>query len=144
VAWDVGRADFRTFRADRVEGEPQQGARCAPRTLPNDEDLRTFVSRAISTAVYAVQASVIVHAPYERVAERVPPSAVMLERIDERRCRLRGGAHSAAMMAAWLVMLDTDFEVESPPELIEHLRVLVARLGRSLAPTKARVRRRRS
>ena len=145
VAWDVGRGDFRTFRADRVDGDPERGARCAPRSLPNDEDLRTFVSRAISTAVYAVQASVIVHAPYERVAERVSPSAVMLERIDEGRCRLRGGAHSAAVMAAWLVMLETDFEVESPPELIEHLRVLEARLRRTLAPTKGpRARRRRS
>lgn len=145
VAWDVGRADFRTFRVDRVDGDPERGARCAPRSLPDDEDLRTFVSRAISTAVYAVQASVIVHAPYERVAERVSPSAVMLERIDERRCRLRGGAHSAAVLAAWLVMLETDFEVESPPELIEHLRLLEARLRRSLAPAKgSRARRRRS
>lgn len=136
VAWDVGRADFRTFRVDRVEGDPEPGARCTPRSLPDDVDLRTFVSRAISTAVYAVQASVIVHAPEEWVAERVPPSAVMLERIDDRRCRLRGGAHSTAVMAAWLVMLDTDFEVESPPELIGYLRVLEARLGRSLAPAK--------
>jgi predicted DNA-binding transcriptional regulator YafY len=143
VAWDVGRADFRTFRVDRMDGEPEAGERCAPRPLPDGGDLRAFVSRSLSTAVYEVQASVIVHAPHERVAERVPPSAVMLERIDERSCRLRGGAHSPAVMAAWLVMLDTDFEVESPPELIDYLRVLQARLGRGLTPAKrSRARRR--
>jgi len=149
VAWDVGRADFRTFRVDRVEGELERGTRFVPRPLPDDGDLRAFVSRSLSTAVYPVQAVVLVHAPLQRVAERVPPSAVSLERIDDRRCRMRGGAHSVAVMAAWLVMLDVDFEVESPPELIEYLALLRARLDRSLAPRPApakgsRARRRRS
>jgi hypothetical protein len=66
------------------------------------------------------------------VAERVPPSAVLLERIDAERCRLRGGANTVAMMTAWLVMLDVDFVVEAPAELIEHLGVLHARLGWAL------------
>jgi hypothetical protein len=130
---------------DRVEGEPELGGRCAPRSLPDGVDLRTFVARSLSTAVYEVQASVIVHAPQERVAERVPPSAVMLERLDAGRCRLRGGSNSLPVMAGWLVMLDTDFEVEAPPELIDYMSALHARLGRSLEPAKrTRARRRRS
>jgi predicted DNA-binding transcriptional regulator YafY len=145
VAWDVGRADYRTFRVDRMDGEPERGARCAPRPLPDGGDLRTFVSRSLSTAAYEVQASVIVHAPYERVAERVPPSAVMLERLDGGRCRLRGGAHSLPVMAGWLVMLDASVEVESPPELAEYMRVVHARLGGGVEPAKgSRPRRRRS
>jgi predicted DNA-binding transcriptional regulator YafY len=136
VAWDVGRADFRTFRVDRVEGDPERGGPFVPRPLPDDGDLRAFVSRSISTTVYPVQVSVILHAPYDRIGERLSPSAVMLERIDERRCRLRGGAHSLAVMAGWLVMLDVDFEVETPPELSVHLRSLHARLGRVIGPRK--------
>lgn len=134
VAWDLGRADFRTFRVDRIEGEPALGARFVPRAPPDDGDLRTFVSRSISTAAYEVQVSVVVHAPLDEIAARLSPSAAMLERIDAGRCRLRGGAPSLAVMTAWLLMLDVDFEVESPPELDEHLRVLRARIGRAIAP----------
>jgi predicted DNA-binding transcriptional regulator YafY len=136
VAWDVGRADFRTFRVDRLDGQPERGARCVPRPLPGDGDVRTFVSRSLSTAVYEVQASVIVNAPHDKVAERLSFSAVTLERLDDGRCRLRAGAHSLSVIAAWLVLLDADFEVESPPELTEHLRALHARLGRGLQPLK--------
>jgi predicted DNA-binding transcriptional regulator YafY len=145
VTWDVGRGDFRTFRVDRVSGEPARGARFAPRPLPDDGDLRTFVSRSISTATHEVQVSVMVHAPQEKVAERVPPSAAALEPIDAGRCRLRAGAPSLAVMAGWLVMLEMDFVVESPPELTAHLRAVHARLGRAIQPVKGtRARRRRA
>src|SRR5690606_8860424 len=63
VVWDVGRGDYRTFRVDRLQGEPERGLRFVPRPLPDDGDLRKFLSRSLATAVYAVQASVIVHAP---------------------------------------------------------------------------------
>lgn len=133
VAWDVSRADFRTFRVDRIEGEPASGPRFVPRAPPDNGDLRTFVSRSISTAAYEVQISVIVHTPLDEIAARLSAAAVMLERIDDERCRLRGGAPSLAVVAAWLVMLDVDFEVEEPIELKEHLRVLHGRIGRAIA-----------
>jgi hypothetical protein len=66
------------------------------------------------------------------MAERVSPSAGFLERVDERRCRLRTGAHSLAVIACWVLMLDVDFEIETPAELRDHARALHARLGRTL------------
>jgi predicted DNA-binding transcriptional regulator YafY len=133
VAWDSERGDFRIFRVDRIDGEPERGARFVPRSPP-DDDLRKFVSRSLSTTVYEVQASVILHAPFEHVATRVSPSSASLERIDERRCRLRAGAHSAAVIASWLLMLDVDFEIEAPPDLLEQVRKAHVRFGRALGP----------
>jgi len=137
VAWDLGRADFRTFRVDRIAGVPLPGARFAPRPAPEGGDLRKYVSRSVSTQAYEVQASVLLLAPFEAIAERVSPSSVLLERVDAARCRLQAGAQSVSTVAAWILMLGVDFEVEKPPELVEHLRGLHARLGRVLAPGKA-------
>lgn len=133
VAWDVERADFRTFRVDRMASEPALGARFAPRPPPEGGDLRKYVSHALSTAVYDARVSVILEASIEVMSRRVSPSAVQLEAIDAARCRLRAGASSLRGVVAWLLTLDVDFEVEDPPDLVEHVRALRARLGRVLA-----------
>jgi predicted DNA-binding transcriptional regulator YafY len=135
----VTRDDFRTFRVDRIDGEPALGERVAPRPPP-EGDLRTYVSRALSTTVYEVRARVILHAPFEAIAARFSPSSALLERVDDRRCRLTAGAHSAAIVAGWLLTLDVDFEIEEPAELREQVRALHARLGRVLAKSARRGR----
>jgi predicted DNA-binding transcriptional regulator YafY len=138
VAWDVNRDDFRTFRVDRIAKPPAVGARFAPRPPPEGGDLKKYVSHSLSTKAYEVQARVILHAPLVAMAERVSPSAALLERIDEQRCRLQAGAPSLDGIAAWLLMLGVDFEVEEPPELVDTLRSLSERLKRILGASKRR------
>jgi predicted DNA-binding transcriptional regulator YafY len=132
----VSRDDFRTFRVDRITQPATLGARFAPRPPPEGGDLKKYVSRSLSTSVYEVQTSLILHAPMEAIADRVSPSAAFLERVDDQRCRLRAGASSVDSVAAWILMLGVDFEVEEPPELIGALRRLSARLKRILAASK--------
>jgi predicted DNA-binding transcriptional regulator YafY len=132
VAWDVNRDDWRTFRVDRIAGSASVGRRFAPRPPPNEGDLRAYVSRSLSTSAYAFQASILLHAPLELVAERVSPAAGVLERIDAKHCRLLAGAPSLDALALWICLIGVDFEVEQPPELVRHLRVLHARMGRAL------------
>jgi len=136
VAWDTGRDDFRTFRVDRFTSAPELGARFAPRPPPEGGDLRKYVSRALSTAPYEARASVIVHTPLEVMRRRVSASEVLLEPIDAERCRLRAGASTPAHIVAWMLMLGVDFEVEEPAELIEHVRLMRARLGRVLSAAR--------
>jgi predicted DNA-binding transcriptional regulator YafY len=138
VAWDPSRDDFRTFRVDRVQGEPELGARFTPRPPPEGGDLRTYVSRALSTTVYAARARVILHAPFEVIAPRVSPSSVLLEPIDAEHCRFSAGGHSSASIVAWLLTLEVDFEIEEPAELADQVRALHARLGRVLAASRRR------
>jgi predicted DNA-binding transcriptional regulator YafY len=130
VAWDVGRGDWRTFRVDRILSKISTGLRFSPRDPP-DQDLAKFVSRSVASAPYPFRARVILHAPIERMAERISPTAGLLQAIDERSCELSAGAPSLDALAAWISVLGVDFEVRDPPELLEHLRRLADRLERA-------------
>lgn len=132
AAWDIERADHRTFRVDRMQGDAEVGARFSPRPPPDGGDLRTYVSRSISTSPYPVQASVILHTSMEALAARLPPGAAQLEPLGPERCRLRAGAPALESLAGWVLAFGVDFEVESPKELLEHMSALHQRLDRVL------------
>ncbi|MGP3968102.1 helix-turn-helix transcriptional regulator [Streptomyces sp. 6N223] len=135
VAWDTGRADWRTFRVDRVaDPRTPTGPRFAPRPLP-DEDVAAYVSRGVASAGWRYQARVTVHAPAEAVAERLPPGIGSVEAVDDRTCRLTIGAGSPGMLAAWLGALETDFTVDpaEAPELADQLKALADRYRRAAA-----------
>ncbi|MET7763388.1 YafY family protein [Streptomyces sp. NPDC005336] len=131
VAWDVERADWRTYRADRITPTPPHGPLFAPRRPPAD-DLAAYVSRGVSTAVYAERATVLLRVSAERAAERISPSAGVLEAVDEHSCLLRTGAHSLDLMVIHIVLAGFDFEVREPAELNDHIRRIRDRLDRAL------------
>ncbi|WP_030266855.1 helix-turn-helix transcriptional regulator [Streptomyces violens] len=132
VAWDTGREDWRTFRADRITPTPPHGPRVAPRTPPA-EDLAAYVSEGVSRAVYAVSATVLLHAPLEEAAQRISPTAGTLEAVDGRTCLLRVGAANPDALVVFLMMTGFDFEVREPPELLERIREIRDRLSRASA-----------
>ncbi|MEU9116338.1 YafY family protein [Streptomyces sp. NPDC048483] len=131
VGWDVDRGDWRTYRADRITPAPPHGPRFAPREPPA-EDLAAYVSQGVSTRVYAEHATLLLHVPVERAAERISPSAGVLEPVDGHSCLLRTGAHSLEVMVVHVVMMGFDFEVREPPELTEKVREIRDRLSRAL------------
>ena len=130
VAWDVTRRDWRTFRVDRIERRPIPVGRFAPRTPP-DDDIAAYVSRGTAIEAYPVQGRITVHAPVDVVAERVSPTAGVLEAIDSCSCVLRTGGRTLDNLAYHLVAMGLDFTVDDPPELIEHMRALAGRLARA-------------
>ncbi|BBC37661.1 DeoR family transcriptional regulator [Streptomyces graminofaciens] len=134
VAWDVDRADWRTFRVDRVTPTPPHGPRFTPREAPA-EDLAAYVSRGVSTRVYASHAVVRLLAPLHEAAERISPSAGTLEAYDEHSCLLRTGAPSLDVMAIHVLMTGVEFEVVEPDGLTETIRTLRDRLSAALDRT---------
>ncbi|KOX17665.1 DeoR faimly transcriptional regulator [Saccharothrix sp. NRRL B-16348] len=130
VAWDVDKADWRTFRVDRIEEEPTLGARFTPREPPAD-DLASYVSRQLSVAPYQHEVRLIMHAPYDVVAARTSATSGHLERIDDDRTRLTVGAPALDEVGLWIAMIGVDFEVEGPEELKHHLRATADRLLRA-------------
>lgn len=128
VARDLDRDDWRTFRADRIDEPKLTGVRFVPRDPP---DAAAFVARAVTTAPYRYQARVLVHAPPEVVAEHMPPSVGILEPADDGGCMLTSGADSLDMLAFHTATMDLDFTVLEPPELIERVQALAARLARA-------------
>ena len=124
VAWDRRREDWRSFRVDRLERPASTGVRCMPRKLPG-RDAAAYVQRSISDAPHRYETVVTLHAPADQLARRAWGT---VEAIDDSMCRYRTGDDDLAWLALRIVMLDVDFEVDGPPELLEHLEKLSARI----------------
>ncbi|HEX6445005.1 MAG TPA: YafY family protein [Streptosporangiales bacterium] len=132
VGWDVDRADWRTYRVDRVDGTPSTRERFTPREPPA-ADIAAYVSNAVANAPYRYQVTARLHAPAEAIAPRVSPTAATVEAVDETTCLFRAGAPSLELVPLYLAQLGVDFEVVDPPELVEHVRALADRLRRAAA-----------
>ncbi|GAA4231633.1 putative DNA-binding transcriptional regulator YafY [Streptosporangium album] len=130
VAFDIDRQDWRTFRADRITPRTPNGPRFVPRELPGG-DAAAYVSKGVSSAAWRHRARVVVHAPVEAVADRVPPAVGVLEAVDEHSCLLDTGADTVETLALYLGALGADFTVDGPPELLTHLRELSERYLRA-------------
>jgi len=130
LGWDVDRADWRTFRADRIERPTAVGLRFAERQPPGG-DAAAYVRRGAQTAQWKFTATLLVHAPAAAIAEKLGPAAESVEVMDDDRCRVSLGASSAGSMAAWLGWLEADFTVLDSAELSAALRVLAERYRRA-------------
>jgi len=129
-AWDTGKGDWRTFRVDRIELHPPTGRRFAPRQPP-EGDLASRLARGVGQATWRHRARVRVLAPAAAVAARLP-AAIPVEALDEHTCAVDVGSDTPHMLAVYLGMLDADFEVTEPPELVTHLRRLADRYRRAI------------
>jgi predicted DNA-binding transcriptional regulator YafY len=127
VAWDVNRRDWRTFRADRVRPRVPTGPRFTPRALP---DLAAHLAQGLATAAWRFRATVTVHAPAHEIAAKVP--AALVEAVDDATCRMTAGSDTPEMLALHLGMLGCDFEVDGPPELVQHLGFTADRFRRAI------------
>jgi predicted DNA-binding transcriptional regulator YafY len=130
VAWDLMREDWRTFRADRIEGEPVLGGHFAPRALPHG-DLASFVAEHMDTRAYTHQASVELHAPLHIMLDRLPAFGGQLEPLGPDCCIWETGAHDLSALSGFLVSLDVDFVVREPPELVQRIAEFAERLRRA-------------
>jgi predicted DNA-binding transcriptional regulator YafY len=132
VAWDVDRADWRTFRVDRITPKPPHGPRFTPREPPA-EDLAAYVSKGVSTRAYAAHSAVRLLVPLHEAAERISPSAGVLEPDGEDACVLRSGAPNLEVMVIHIMMTGFPFEVIEPAALTEEIRRIRDRLDAALA-----------
>ncbi|MET3987841.1 YafY family protein [Streptomyces sp. PvR034] len=127
VAWDLERAAWRTFRADRIEPRPPHGPRFTPRPSP---------AEGVSHRGYAARAVVRLRLPAEEAARTIGPSDGALEPLDAHSCLLRTGAVSLDVLVIHLMLLGCEFEVVEPPELTARIRAARDLLGRAVAPAE--------
>ncbi|MEV0603215.1 WYL domain-containing protein [Streptomyces sp. NPDC050315] len=127
VAYDLDRDDWRTFRADRVREPLATGARSAERALPT-EDAAAYVAESVTGHRARHRAVVVLHTSAEDAARHVPPGTGVLEPLSADRCRLLTGGDALDWLALRLALLDVEFEVQEPPELIAYLRKLGGRM----------------
>ncbi|MET8807233.1 YafY family protein [Streptomyces sp. NPDC004546] len=136
VAYDLDRADWRTFRVDRVSEPFATGVRFAPRELPTGsaaEYLRQSIQRRQERYEFAVRFA----ATAEQVSARLPAGLGVPEDDGEGGCVLRGAfADPLEWLAVRLAMAGYEFTVRGPGELAACVRELGARLSRAGADVR--------
>lgn len=130
VAWDVGRAGWRTFRIDRIADPVPAAVRFAPREIPGGDPV-AFVAAGQRAGANRYEARVTVQAPADVVRRRVPGGWGEVTAIDDATCELRTGDDDLGWLAQRIAMLNADVEVHEPAELRERLGEIAARLRRA-------------
>lgn len=121
------------FRLDRMTLRMRTGRRFRPQALP-EEDVSAYVMRAVAYEGWVVHARITVLAPASEVMARINPAAGIVEAVDDHTCVFITGADSVATMAVYVGLLDLDFRVEEPPELVNRMRVLSERYRAATDP----------
>ncbi len=132
VAWDVRRADWRTFRLDRLETPRLGGVRFDARALPGD-DAAAFVARSIRAIPSSLSASFEVDAAPEVVTHALRRTGVEVEAASEGRSRVRVGSDNQERLIIVLAIAATEFELTDiePAELRTRVAAVAARLSRA-------------
>jgi WYL domain-containing protein len=93
--------------------------------------LANYLAMSMTTNLYRYQAVLTMHGSAREVADEVPPTIGVVEPINENTCTLRIGSDSLDQLAVWVAAFGFQFDIHEPPELVEHLRTLTARLQRA-------------
>src|ERR1700681_1571884 len=120
VAWDRDRRAWRTFRVDRLQVRSPNGPRFTPREPPA-EDIGDYVMHNVRSMPMTYEVKVLVHAAAVVITERVP-RGIVVEPVDDETCAVYAKANTIEMLTLYLGMMDADFTVTEPPELVERLR----------------------
>lgn len=131
IGWDLDRADWRIFRADRMTPRTPNGPRFTPRELPGG-DVAGFVTSRFTgdgAGTWPCRGEVVLDLPAATVSGYTRDGVV--EELGPDRCRLTLGSWSWAGLAATLGRFDADIEVVGPAELREAFARLSDRFARA-------------
>ncbi len=131
LGWDTDRADWRSFRVDRLAAPVLTGARFRPREVPGG-DPAGYVRDRVAAHASRHDVSVLVEAPVEAV-QRVVGQFGTVTPVDGRRCRLLMAVDSLDWPIMVLGAVGADFTVERPAELLDRAAAVAAVLARATA-----------
>jgi len=138
VANDLDKGEWRSFRLDRLERPLRTGHRAGPAgtpqapgapEAPDAPDAARFVAEGIAAGAYRYQARVLVAAPADVVAARIPGLGAVVEAVSESACLVISGSNYLDMIALHFAALDLPFTPLEPPELRARCAALSRRLG---------------
>ena len=131
LCFDRDRKDWRTLRLDRMADVRALGSTFTPRQAP---DAAAYVRRSISASPYRFTARVRYHAPQDAIAKVFSQTSVDIEPDGSDKCIVTTGADDPERMVLYLGMPGYEFEVLSPPEVVDAVRTVADRLSRAVAP----------
>lgn len=133
LGWDRHRADWRTYRIDRIAELAVPGTTFRPRDLPTDDPV-SFVQDSARFPITRHRGVVRFDAPVEVVADRLAAEAGTLTVIDDAHCRYVTAADSWEWLSITLAMVGVPYLVEGPPELVVQTGQLAERLAAAAGP----------
>ncbi|AWB87910.1 helix-turn-helix transcriptional regulator [Mycetocola zhujimingii] len=134
VAWDVTRADWRTFRVDRMTRFFDTRVRFDARDLPA-EDAAEFIQVAVSQlAEPRLLADVVMAIPLEQMRARFGPWSDGAEAVDDGHTRwpLGGGSFEELISALAWVEQGVEYRIEGNDEFAEFVREAATRMLRAV------------
>ncbi|SHF93276.1 helix-turn-helix transcriptional regulator [Streptoalloteichus hindustanus] len=129
VAWDLDRADWRTFRVDRITPRTPTGPRFTPRELPGGDVADFVATRFRGSGNWPCRGEVVLDLPAAEVSPFVLDGVV--EALGPHRCRLTLGSWSWRGLATHISRFDADIEVIGPPELRDAFAHLARRFAKA-------------
>ncbi|MBF6173394.1 helix-turn-helix transcriptional regulator [Nocardia blacklockiae] len=133
MAWDIDRADWRTFRLDRIRDLETTTWRFRPREHP---DPVAYVQQAVAESPYRYLARIRLRAKPEQVRELIPPQVGRVEDDTDGWCVLVVAGESLDQLAVRTVRLGFEAQVLEPPELRTAAAELADRLAAMVAPDR--------
>jgi predicted DNA-binding transcriptional regulator YafY len=132
VCWDLQRADWRTFRIDRMSGFFPTGLHFEPRELPA-ADAAEFVSVALAALRRRHAGEVVLSMPIDRMREYFGPWARDAVAVDENTTSWPIGGDSAQAMLSALAWVPegVEYELRGTPEFLAFAREAAARMQRA-------------
>jgi predicted DNA-binding transcriptional regulator YafY len=132
VAYDLDRADWRTFRIDRIESALRLGGRGQRRSVPGGDPAQYVQSqlrrRSGGVERDAAQGSIRVRAPARAIRGRMPGEYATVTEDGPEACIVQTRGPWSHTFLMWTALLDAPIEVLDPPELVEIARTLGSRL----------------
>ncbi len=125
VAYDVGRADWRTFRVDRMSTLRLTGERFVP--AEDAPDPAELVAHGVAVGAYTTHAVVRLPVDTQRARQLLPPTVAVFEPDDDGSTLARIGG-DPDWIARYLAGLPCAFEVVEPEEVRAALALLATRL----------------
>lgn len=127
VAFDLDRADWRTFRIDRVKEPLASRNSFDPRPLPAP-DLSSYLAERIRELKTSIDVELIVHAPVDNVIALLGSWATVTAGPTRGTSRVRMVTDSLDWPLLALARVDAAFTVIAPPELRERLEAFARRI----------------
>ena len=127
LAWDLDRADWRSFRLDRMSEVRESTFTFRPRSAP---DAAEHVREALARGPQGVEVVLDIDAPLDVVADAVPAGIGALSALGDR-CEMRFSAWDVRAAAARLAWLPWEFRIVSPDGLAPEVAALAERLARA-------------
>lgn len=133
LAWDVERADWRTFRLDRISGIQSTAAPFTPRPLP-DRSAADYLRAELTAPRH--RAVLTVTAPAALVADRLKFQDCEIEPLAGDRCRIVTHVDSFEWLVLNIAFLHADFHIDEPPQFRTRARELGEQLLRAGLPSR--------